>query len=45
MISVAPPDIPAERGEDPAVDGSHSGEERGGVEDNDNDKYHEGGEE
>ncbi len=45
MISVAPPDIAAERGEDPAVEGSHGGEEEGGVEDDDKEKYHEGGEE
>ncbi len=45
MISVAPPDIAAERGKDPAVDGSHGGEEGGGVKDDDNNKYHKGGEE
>ncbi len=45
VISVAPPDIAAERGEDHAVDGSHSEEEGGGVEVDDDNKYHEGGEE
>jgi hypothetical protein len=43
VISVAPPGVAAERGEDPAVEGSHGGEEGGGVEDDDDDKYHEGG--
>jgi hypothetical protein len=43
MISVAPPGVTAERGEDPAVNGSHGGEEGGGVEDDNDDKYHKGG--
>ncbi len=44
-ISVAPPDIAVERGEDHAVDGSHGREEGGGIKDDDDNKYHEGGEE
>jgi hypothetical protein len=37
VIVVAPPGVAAERGEDPAVDGSHGKEEEGGIEDdNDN---------
>ncbi len=43
MISFAPPGVAAERGEDPAVDGSHGGEEGGGVEDDNDDEYHKGG--
>ncbi len=43
MISIMPPGVAAKRGEDPAVDGSHGREEGGGVEDDDNDKYHKGG--
>ncbi len=43
VISIALPGFAAKRGEDPAVNGSHSGEEGGGVKDDDNDKYHEGG--
>jgi hypothetical protein len=42
VISVAPPGVAFERGEDPVVDGSHGGEEGGGVEANDNDEYHKG---
>jgi hypothetical protein len=42
VISVAPPDIAAERGEDHAVNGSHGEEEGGGIEDDNDDKYHEG---
>ena len=37
------PGVAAERGEDPAVNGSHGGEEGGGVKDNNDNKYHEGG--
>ncbi len=37
------PGVAAKRGEDPAVDGSHGGEEGEGVEDDDDDNYHEGG--
>jgi hypothetical protein len=44
MISVALPNVAAEKEEDPAVDRSHSGKEGGGVKDND-DKYHKGGRE
>ncbi len=43
MISLAPPGVAVERGEDPVVDGSHGGEEGGGIKDNDNDEYLEGG--
>jgi hypothetical protein len=43
MISVAPPGVAAEKGEDPAVNGSHGREEGGGIEDNNDDEYHEGG--
>jgi hypothetical protein len=43
VISIAPPGVAAERGEDPAVDGSHREEEGGGVKDDDEDEYHKGG--
>jgi hypothetical protein len=38
VISVAPPGVAAERGEDPVVDGSHGGEQGGGVEDDEDDE-------
>jgi hypothetical protein len=31
VISVAPPGVSIKRGEDPVVDGSHGGEEGGGL--------------
>jgi hypothetical protein len=40
VISVTPPGVAVERGEDPVVDGSHGREEGGGVEDVDDDEYH-----
>ncbi len=44
MISVALTGVAAKRGEDPAVDGSHCGEEGGCIEDNNNDnEYNKGG--
>jgi hypothetical protein len=46
VISVAPAGVAAKGGEDPAVDGSHGREERGDVEDNNDNEYlGEGGEE
>jgi hypothetical protein len=35
-VSLDTPGVAAERGEDPAVDGSHGREEGGGIEDDDN---------
>jgi hypothetical protein len=43
VISITPPGVAVKMGEDPVVDGSHSGEEGGGIEDDDKDEYHEGG--
>ncbi len=43
MISIVPPGVAVERGEDPMVNGSHSGEEGGGIKDDNDNEYHEGG--
>jgi hypothetical protein len=40
VISVAPPGVAIERGEDPVVNESHGREEGGGVEDDDDDEHH-----
>jgi hypothetical protein len=45
VISVVPPDISAKKGKNPAVNGCHGSEEGAGIEDDNDDKYHKGGEE